>query len=97
MADEAKVGDHETTVVSLSAERTKQTRRERMIEQGRANWNRYMDRTMASVVEEAVTRRDAARARLQEMETEPWSKVKREAAEELEFWSSKVAFLGAGR
>lgn len=50
----------------------------------------------------AVEKRDAARRRWQELESVPWtrsrrSRAKREAAEELEFWAAKVAFLTQGR
>ena len=51
------------------------------------------DMTKTQQLTEATRNRDEARRR---MEGQPrWNAAKRDAAEDLEFWGSKVAFLAA--
>jgi hypothetical protein len=51
----------------------------------------YMSNTAA--LTEATTKSTEARSRFDAQPT--WNKAKRDAAEDLEFWSNKVAFLAA--
>ncbi len=47
--------------------------------------------TRTEQLTEATTKRDEARTRLDGMTV--WNTAKRDAAEDLEFWSNKVAFV----
>jgi len=47
--------------------------------------------TRTALLAEAISHRDAARKAMEARTT--WNQAKRDAAEELEFWSNKVAFL----
>lgn len=94
-------------VVDLAKERRKRAERDRLIDQGRANHNAYvhrqeqaflasLDPAQRAALTEALAERDKARAAWEALGDKTSGKAGRNAAETLQFWTGKVAFLTSG-